>query len=121
DLIHRHTQSDKTHALCLLHGAHANDGKERLFVLLNQAGKDLTTPQQGRIVGKLDGQTRKLAIMHGMRLRGEDAFRLGFTDTPWESAMRASNMRGNVREHVFAALNILVEEIRGELRIQNTR
>ncbi len=56
-----------------------------------------------------------------MGLRGEDALRFGFTDTPRKSAMSGSNMRGNVREHVFTTLNIFVEKIGGELRIQNAR
>src|SRR3984893_10131399 len=59
--------------------------------------------------------------MDGMCLCRPDTVRFSFADARRKSPMCGSNMPGNVRKHVFTALDIFVKKIRRELRIKNAR
>src|ERR1700730_597857 len=54
-----------------------------------------------------------------MRLRGEDELHPALGHTRRKRRMSGRDVLRNIGQHVFAALNVFVEKIGSELRIQN--
>ena len=123
--IYRHSQSDDTRSASILHGANANDGKVRRFILLQQPSEELPIGsnfyQQPWIAGKFNFQARKLTVVYEVRLCSENALRIRFADASRQSTVGRSDVLRDVGKHVLAALNVFIEKVRSELRIENAR
>src|SRR6202521_2837663 len=72
------------------------------------------------ITGETDAEFWEFMVMHCMRLGGQDALRFAFRDTGRERFMRDGNVFRDVRDHFNALLDVLVQKIGAQLRIQNT-
>src|SRR6266852_3549227 len=72
------------------------------------------------VIRKPDAQAWEFAIVNRMRLRRQNALRLSFRDARRERLMRDGDVFRDIRDHVYALMDVLVQQVSTQLGIENT-
>jgi hypothetical protein len=74
--------------------------------------------QQRRIIGKIDRQADKFAVVDGVRLPLQHFLQFLLADAGRPDGMGSRDVFGHVANHFDAVVNVFVEKISAELRIE---
>src|SRR5712692_4249608 len=120
---HRHPQCDDTFSLAI--GNSPETRQRKRIALLQQTREGSLArgshfAEERGVFRKTDAQSGELAIMNRMRLCREDPLRLLHGDTGGKCVMRGGDVRRDIRNHIRALLDILMQKIGAQLGIQDS-